>query len=79
MSPQKQNEPEMQVINDLVPPIPRSAMEEEGQSLLLVDLLRLPSRFTFKRYRIDVLGFLAAWLWVLLILGLGYLMTRIGA
>ena len=79
MDSNMQNEPEMQVINDLVPPIPRSTLEEEGQSLLLVDLLRLPSRFSFQRYRVDVLGFLAAWLWVLLILGLGYLITRIGA
>ncbi len=68
-----------QKISDLVPPIPKSQMEEEGYSLLLVDLLRLGGRFNYRRYRIDLLGFLAAWLWVILILGLGYWITRIGA
>jgi len=68
-----------QKISEIVPPIPRSGMEEEGYSLLLVDLLRLPKRFNFRRYRIDLLGFIAAWIFVLLILLLGYWVTRIGA
>ena len=68
-----------QIISDLVPPIPRSQMEEDGYALLLVDLLRLPRRFSVRRYRIDVYGFVAAWIWVLLILALGYWVTRIGA
>ncbi len=72
-------ETEMQKVSEIVPPIPRSRMEEDGYALLLVDLLRLPQRFSFRRYRIDVIGFIAAWVWVLLILALGYWITRIGA
>jgi hypothetical protein len=68
-----------QRISDLVPPIPRSGLEEEGHSLLIVDLLRLPRNFSFKRYRIDLIGFLLAWLWVVLLLALGYWVTKIGA
>ena len=70
---------ETQKISDAVPPIPRSQMEEDGHALLVVDLLRLPARFPFKRYRLDVVGFLLAWLWVVLLLGLGYWVARIGA
>jgi hypothetical protein len=37
-------------------------LEENGQASLLRDVLKLPQTFTFKRYRVDVLGFLGAWL-----------------
>jgi hypothetical protein len=70
---------ETQKISEHIPPIPRSQMEEEGHALLIVDLLRLPERFSYRRYRIDVLGFLLAWLWVALLLALGYWIVRIGA
>jgi len=70
---------ETQTISHIVPPVPRSRLEEEGQSLLIVDLLRLPRIFSYRRYRLDVLGFLAAWLWVALLLALGYWLTMIGA
>ena len=70
---------ETQTISEVVPPIPRSQMEEEGHALLIVDLLRLPQRFSYRRYRLDVIGFLFAWLWVVLLLLLGYWITRIGA
>jgi hypothetical protein len=70
---------EMQKISALVPPIPRSQMEEEGHALLIVDLLRLPRTFSYQRYRLDVIGFLLAWLWVVLLLLLGYWVTRMGA
>lgn len=70
---------EMQQISTIVPPIPRSPMEEEGYSLLLVDLLRLPQRFNYRRYRIDVIGFILGWIWVVLILALGWWVTRIGS
>jgi len=68
-----------QKISDIVPPIPRSKLEEEGYSLLIVDLLRLARTFNYRRYRLDVIGFLLAWLWVVLLLALGYWTTRIGA
>ncbi|MGH9836168.1 MAG: hypothetical protein ACREBD_07340 [Blastocatellia bacterium] len=70
---------ETQTISDIVPPIPRSKLEEEGHSLLIVDLLRLPRTFSYRRYRLDVIGFLLAWLWVVLLLALGYWITKIGA
>ena len=70
---------ETQTISPVVPPIPRSQMEEDGHALLIVDLLRLPQRFSYRRYRLDVIGFLLAWLWVVLLLLLGYGITRIGA
>ncbi len=70
---------ETQTISDIVPPIPRSKLEEEGHSLLIVDLLRLPRTFSYRRYRLDVIGFLLAWLWVVLLLALGYWVTKIGA
>jgi hypothetical protein len=70
---------ETQKISDVAPAIPRSKLEEEGHSLLIVDLLRLAQTFSYRRYRLDVIGFLLAWLWVVLLLALGYWITRIGA
>ena len=66
-------------ISSAAPPITRSKMEEDGHSLLIVDLLRLARTFSYRRYRLDVIGFLLAWLWVVLLLALGYWITRIGA
>jgi hypothetical protein len=73
------DEIETQKLSDIVPPIPQSRLEEDGHSLMIVDLLRLPRTFSYRRYRLDILGFLAAWLWVVLLLILGYWLTRIGA
>jgi hypothetical protein len=70
---------EAQKLSDIARTIPRSKLEEEGHSLLIVDLLRLPRTFSYRRYRLDVIGFLLAWLWVVLLLALGYWITRIGA
>jgi hypothetical protein len=70
---------ETEKISDVALAIPHSKMEEDGHSLLIVDLLRLPRTFSFRRYRLDVIGFLLAWLWVALLLALGYWITRIGA
>ncbi len=70
---------ETQKISDIVPPIPCSKLEEEGHALLIVDLLRLTRTFSYRRYRLDVIGFLLAWLWVVLLLALGWWITKIGA
>ncbi|MEO6725441.1 MAG: hypothetical protein ABIU20_09120 [Blastocatellia bacterium] len=59
--------------------MPLSQLEEDGHSLLIVDLLRLPQWFSYKRYRLDVIGFLVAWLWVVLLLALGWWVARIGS
>jgi hypothetical protein len=69
---------ETRKVSDIVPPIPQSKLEEDGHSLMIVDLLRLPQTFSYRRYRLDVIGFLAAWLWVALLLILGYWLTTIG-
>jgi hypothetical protein len=34
--------------------------EANGEGLLLVDLLRLPQTFSFRRYRTDLVGFAGA-------------------
>ena len=39
--------------------------EENGQASILRDLLKLRTRFTLRRYRVDVIGFIVAWLFVL--------------
>ena len=52
-------------------------LEETGHSLLLVDLLTLHKKFTFKRYREDIVGFAWAVLFVILIFGLGLLAANI--
>ncbi len=55
-----------------------TSLEEEGHSLLLVDLLSLRSKFSFRRYRVDILGFGKASLYVLAILGIAVLTTYLG-
>ncbi len=54
------------------------SLEENGQSLLLVDLLSLHKKFTFKRYREDIIGFGWALLFVLGIFGIGIFAAHIG-
>jgi len=51
-------------------------LEENGQASLLRDLLKLPRTFTFKRYRIDVLGFAGAWLAVAAFIAFYYWMSK---
>ncbi|MDZ7304654.1 MAG: hypothetical protein ONB44_21210, partial [candidate division KSB1 bacterium] len=58
---------------------PTESLEEKGHALLLVDLLHLPKTFSFKRYRIDILGFMAAWGLVAGIILVAVLLARIGA
>jgi len=70
---------ETQTISNVVPPIPQSKMEENGHGLLIIDLLRLPKFFSYRRYRLDIIGFLIGWLWVVILLALGYWITTIGA
>lgn len=47
------------------------SLEERGHSLLLVDLLSLHKKFSFKNYRIDIVGFLWAVLFVIGIFAIG--------
>ncbi len=55
------------------------SLEERGHSLLLVDLLSLHKKFSFKRYRVDILGFAAAWGLVIGIILLAILLAKVGA
>jgi Na+/proline symporter len=54
------------------------SLEEQGHGLLLVDLLSLPKKFNFEKYKIDIIGFTAASIMILLIFALGLLSARIG-
>ncbi|MCL6098445.1 MAG: hypothetical protein M1391_07720 [Bacteroidetes bacterium] len=56
----------------------QSTLEKSGHSLLLVDLLSLHKKFSFKRYRIDLIGFFWAVLFVLAIFALGLIAASIG-
>lgn len=71
-------EDNLKKIDDPTGPLPASRLEEEGHSLLIVDLLRLRERLNYRRYRLDLIGFGLAWIWVVLLLLLGYWVTRIG-
>lgn len=44
-------------------------LENDGHASLVRDVLRLHRTFAWRRYRIDLLGFIAAWLVVLLLVG----------
>jgi Na+/proline symporter len=54
------------------------SLEENGQSLLLVDMLSLNKKFSYKRYREDIVGFAWASLFVIGIFGLGLLTISMG-
>lgn len=56
----------------------KESLEENGHSLLLVDLLSLHKKFSFKKYRVDLVGFLWASLFVLGIFALGLIAASIG-
>jgi Na+/proline symporter len=51
-------------------------LEEQGHSLLLVDLLHLRSTFSWKRYRVDIQGFVLATLMIVAIIGAAALLAR---
>lgn len=54
------------------------SLEERGHSLLLVDLLSLKTKFSFKKYRVDLEGFGVALLFVLGIFVVGLLAASLG-
>lgn len=55
-----------------------TSLEENGHSLLLVDLLSLKSKFSLKRYKVDLIGFGLAVIFVIAILLFGIFVSRIG-
>lgn len=54
------------------------SLEEQGHSLLLVDLLSLYKTFSFKRYRVDILGFVAATMIILFVIGVAVVLSGVG-
>ena len=52
-------------------------LEENGHSLILVDLLSLRKKFSYKRYRVDLNGFGIAALFVLAIFAIGLMAAAI--
>ncbi len=54
------------------------SLEDQGHSLLVVDILSLRKKFSFKKYRIDITGFGWAMLFVALIFLLGIISANIG-
>jgi Na+/proline symporter len=58
---------------------PGVPLEEQGHSLLMVDLLSVFRKFSFRRYRVDILGFLAATVLICVILGASILFAKIGS
>ena len=53
-------------------------LEERGHSLLIVDLLSLHKKFSFKKYRIDITGFGWAVLFVIAIFAIGLITAGLG-
>jgi hypothetical protein len=56
----------------------KETLEDQGHGLLIVDLLRLHRIFSFRRYKIDLAGFVAAWIFVFIILLLTVWFTKLG-
>ena len=54
-------------------------LEDQGHASLLRDLLRLHRTFAWRRYRIDLAGFLGAWLLVAAMIAFYFWMSRWGA
>ncbi len=56
----------------------KTSLDEEGHGLLLVDLLSLKNKFSFRKYKIDIYGFAAAVILVIIIIGIGLFTASIG-
>jgi hypothetical protein len=52
-------------------------LEANGEGLLMVDLLNLPKTFSWRRYRIDLMGLLAAVALVALLMSVLVLISRV--
>ncbi len=54
------------------------SLEEKGHGLMIVDLLKLKNKFSLKRYKIDIYGFAAAVVLVIIIIGIGLFTASLG-
>jgi len=50
--------------------------EENGQASILRDLLKLRTTFTLRRYRVDVVGFFVAWMFVLAFIAFYWVLSK---
>jgi hypothetical protein len=66
-------------MRDLPPSNDRPEPDGEERGLLLVDLLRLHRRFSLRRYREDIVGFVLAWLVVAGLLALAWWSVWVGS
>ena len=53
--------------------------ESKYSDLLLLDLLHPDWKNFYSRYKIDILGFLGAWIFVAFIFGITIILARIGS
>lgn len=53
-------------------------LEDEGHASLLRDFLKLHRTFSYRRYRIDIVGFVAAWALVAVMIGFYWWMAGWG-
>jgi len=50
--------------------------QETGQASLVRDLLKLRTTFSFRSYRVDVVGFVVAWLFVFAFIALYWMLSK---
>ena len=53
--------------------------DSKHTDLLLLDLLHPDWKNFFSRYKVDLVGFCAAWVFVVIIFGITIILTRIGS
>ncbi len=68
----------IEMIGEDAPPGRGPDPEEDGKGLLVVDLLSLGRRFSFRRYREDLAGFAAAWVVVAALVALALWCAGLG-
>ena len=56
----------------------KASLEENGASLLIVNLLSIKDKFSLKKYKVDIYGFAAAVLLVIVIIGIGLFTSSLG-
>ena len=50
--------------------------QEAGQASLVRDLLKLRTTFSFRHYRVDIVGFVVAWLFVFAFIALYWMLSK---
>jgi len=50
--------------------------DENGQASILRDLLKLKSTFKWRRYRVDLVGFFVAWMFVVAFIAFYWVLSK---